>query len=341
MLTPKEGPFLQESLNIVRRAKHLSPFFTGASSKSDDTSGEEVDLDLGSEADEAQAGRYLFGLDNLEGLLQAVYATEEIPELPKDALAQDVPYRGLVKTQSKVLPFHQSLKDLILQELEDPQMRLVGPKSWNRRFPFKEEDMDKFLKVPKLDTALSQVTKRSDLSFKDIGSIKNVMDHKSEALLSRTWGANTSTMVPALAATCVARSADSWIERLNKHLSQGTKSEEVLDSLSVIGKAIAYLADAVVDSVRASAKTGTLINSARRAIWVKAWEGNLMFKAKLHGLLFKGSLLFSPGLHKLLFGSSEKGKLSFKPKKEKYKKKFFSWPLRAKPAKFLSQEGTL
>lgn len=66
---------------------------------------------------------------------------------------------------------------MILQELEDPEIRLVGQKSWNRRFPFKEEDVVKFLKVPKLDAALSQVTKRSDLSFKDTGIIKGVMDH--------------------------------------------------------------------------------------------------------------------------------------------------------------------
>lgn len=94
-LAPKEGPFLQESLNIERRAKHLSPFFTGASSqaKSDHSSGEEVDLDLASEADEAIEGRHLFGLDNLEGLLQAVYATKEIL-----GIRQDVQYRGLVKT---------------------------------------------------------------------------------------------------------------------------------------------------------------------------------------------------------------------------------------------------
>lgn len=77
-------------------------------------------------------------------------------------------------------------------------------------------------------------------------------------------------MAPALAATCVARNTDFLIEKLSRHFSQGYKSQDILDSLSVIGKAVVFLADAAVDSIKASAKTGALVNSARRAIWVKA-----------------------------------------------------------------------
>lgn len=106
----------------------------------------------------------------------------------------------------------------------------------------------------------------------------------------------------------------------------------------MIGKAVEFLADAAVDSVKASAKTGALINLARRAIWVKAWEGKLTTKAKLSGLLFKGSLLFGSGLDDVLSRSSEKGKtFSVKPKREKYKK-FFSRPFDTKSTKV--QEGT-
>lgn len=41
-----------------------------------------------------------------------------------------------------------------------------------------------------------------------------------------------------------------------------------------MGKAVAFLADAAVDLVKASAKTGALINSARRAIWVSLGMGS-------------------------------------------------------------------
>lgn len=66
----------------------------------------------------------------------------------------------------------------------------------------------------------------------------------------------------------------------------------------------------VADSVKASAKTGAFINSARRAIWVKAWEGNLASKAELCSLPFEGSLLFGPGLDKVLSRSLEREDIS-------------------------------
>lgn len=65
------------------------------------------------------------------------------------------------------------------------------------------------------------------------------MDRKSESLLKKAWEANSSAMAPALAATCVARNADFCIEKLSRHSSQGNKSQDILDSLSVMGKAVA------------------------------------------------------------------------------------------------------
>ena len=95
------------------------------------------------------------------------------------------------------------------------------------------------------------------------------MDRQAEASLRRAWEANAAALGPALASVCVARNADSWISKLMEHVSQVPNSKEILDSLQVIGSAVAYLADAVVETVLSTAKTGALINSARRAVWVK------------------------------------------------------------------------
>lgn len=73
-------------------------------------------------------------MEDLERLLQAIYATVEILETPKEALVQDKLYRGLNKGHSRALPLHQSLKDLILLESEDSK----DQKTWKRRFPFKK-----------------------------------------------------------------------------------------------------------------------------------------------------------------------------------------------------------
>ena len=126
--------------------------------------------------------------------------------------------------------------------------------------------MERFFKNPKLDAPLSQVTKRS--------------------LLKKAWEANSASLGPALSATCVARNTISWMEKITKHLAQ-VKSQDLQDTLSIIGKAVAYLADAAaVESMVTSAKTGALINLVRRAIWLKEWEGYFTSKAKLCGLPF-------------------------------------------------------
>lgn len=51
----------------------------------------------------------------MEGLLEAIYASEEIQEPEAQISAQDRMYQGLSKAQSRVLPIHQSLKDIILR----------------------------------------------------------------------------------------------------------------------------------------------------------------------------------------------------------------------------------
>lgn len=60
--------------------------------------------------------------------------------------------------------------------MEGPgERKVLKLKTWKRRFPFGEEE-EKFFKIPKLDAAPSQVSKKSDLSFEDSGNIKDQMD---------------------------------------------------------------------------------------------------------------------------------------------------------------------
>lgn len=61
-------------------------------------------------------------------------------------------------------------------------------------------------------------------------------NRRSETLLRRAWDANVAAMGPASASACVARNADAWVSRLVDHVSRGSKSKEVLNSLEVVGK---------------------------------------------------------------------------------------------------------
>ncbi|XP_040192736.1 uncharacterized protein LOC120926675 isoform X2 [Rana temporaria] len=277
------------------------------------------------EGEDARTGRYVFAADDMEGLLEAVYASEEIPQPAEIISTQDRLYQGLLKPQAKAIPVHQSLKDIILREWAEPEKRLLRYKTWKRRCPFKEEEESRFFKVPRLDAPLAQVSKQSDLSFEDTGNLRDPMDRRAETSLRRAWEANAAALSPALASACVARNANSWISKLLEHVSQGSDSKEILESLQLIGSAVAYLADASVETVRSTAKTGALLNSARRAVWVKMWNRDLASKNRLCGLPFEGSLLFGSGLDQALTRSSEKG-VRFPTKPKQNKKRFFRGP---------------
>ncbi|XP_040192193.1 uncharacterized protein LOC120926392 [Rana temporaria] len=215
------------------------------------------------ENEDTRTGRYVFAADDMEGLLEAVYASEEIPQPTEEISTQDAP--------------------------------------------------------------LAQISKQSDLSFEDTGNLKDPMDRRAETSLCRAWEANAAALSPALASACIARNANSWISKLMEHVSQGSDSKGILESLQLIGSAVAYLADTSVETVRSTAKTGALLNSARRAVWVKMWNGDLASKNRLCGLPFEGSLLFGTGLDQALTRSSEKG-VRFPTKPRQNKKKFFRGP---------------
>lgn len=61
-------------------------------------------------------------------------------------------------------------------------------------------------------------------------------------------------------------------------------------------KVVRYMADASAESIRMSARSSALINSPRRALWLKTWSGDLASKVKLCGIPFTGDLLFGPEL---------------------------------------------
>ncbi|XP_040195312.1 lamina-associated polypeptide 2, isoforms alpha/zeta-like [Rana temporaria] len=318
------GPSSQESSSTpvprVSRARESL-----LSDTEDSEAPEDGVVDSHSEDEDARSGKYIFSTDDMGGLLSAVYASEGIQQPAELVSPQDRMYQGLAKPQPKVIPVHQSLKDIVLREWAEPEKKLLRYKTWKRRCPFKEELENTLFKTPKLDASLAQLSRQSDLSFEDAGNLKDSLDRRADTSLRRAWEANTAALGPALASSCIARNADTWLTRLLEHVPQTSKFKEIRDSLTVIGSAVAYLADASIETVRSSAKTGALVNAARRAVWLKTWEGDLASKTRLCALPFEGTLLFGAGLDQALTRASEKGK-RFPPKPRPNRRRFFRGP---------------
>ncbi|XP_068115427.1 uncharacterized protein [Hyperolius riggenbachi] len=126
---------------------------------SDREEGENVYSGEDSEDDMKRASRFLCNTDDINDLLKAVYATEQISETPKELSAQDLVYSGLAQQSGRVFPFHQSIKKIIGSQWKEPERKLFIPKAAKRKFPFSDSDINQFVKCPKLDAALSKHSK--------------------------------------------------------------------------------------------------------------------------------------------------------------------------------------
>lgn len=103
-------------------------------------------------------------------------------------------------------------------------------------------------------------------------------------------------MRPVAASICVAQGLQHWLKQLLGHLEGGTLVSKLVESLPILLKAAAFLADSAEESLRILARTSALQNS---------WPGDTTSKQRLCGLPFQRDLLFGPELDKVLERSAD------------------------------------
>lgn len=119
-----------------------------------------------------------------------------------------------------------------------------------------------------------------------MGILKDAMDKRADSLLRKAWDLTLANLKPAMASTVVAGNLEHWLEQLKAHIEAGTPRKDLFDTLLVLLKAVGYIADASTESIKMSSRSAALINSTRRALWVKTWTGDTASKTKLCGLPF-------------------------------------------------------
>ena len=280
----------------------------------------------GKEGKSSRNSRYKLSLEEVDDLLGAIHATLGISEEKKALSLYDLMFASLGEQKKRVFPVHEVLVNTVKKEWQDPERKPFFSKALKRRFPFSEEETLILNKVPKLDAAFSQVSRHTDLAFEDMGVLSDPMDKRMDSLLKKSWESSQANLKPAMAATVVARNMEHWLTQLKAHIEAGTPKETVLASFTTLLSGIAYLADASAESIRMSARSSALSNSARRALWLKTWQGDNASKVKLCGIPLTGDLLFGPGLEAVLDRTADRKKAF--PIKKKFggqtKKKF--WP---------------
>ncbi|XP_044141513.1 lamina-associated polypeptide 2-like isoform X2 [Bufo gargarizans] len=252
--------------------------------------------------------RYFFSQEDLDPLLSAVRQTMDIEEEEQTRSIQDEMFGGLKARKKKLFPVNENLKDLVIDEWADADKRLYIPREFKNRLLFNPEDTKLWDVVPKVDIQVAKVVKRTTLPFEDSAQLKEPMDRKIDGLLKRAWEVSANSINTNIAATSVARSLCLWVNQLEEHLRQDTPKEEILASLPLFKMAASFVADASAESIRFAAKTDSLTNTARRALWLKPWSGDIASKNKLCALPLKGSHLFGPVLDEILEKTADRKK---------------------------------
>ena len=255
-----------------------------------------------------KASRYKLSLEEVEDLLQTIHTTLGIVEEKKTLSLLDQMFSGLGEEKKAVFPIHEALINTIKKEWQDPEKKPFFSNALKRRFPFSEEESLVWNKSPKLDAAFSQVSRHTDLAFEDMGVLSDPMDKRMDSLLKKSWDASQGNLKPAMAATVVARNLEHWLTQVKAHIESDTPKETLLASFPTLINGVKYLADASAESIRMSARASALSNSARRALWLKTWQGDSASKVKLCGIPLTGDLLFGPGLEAVLDRTADKKK---------------------------------
>ncbi|XP_069616023.1 uncharacterized protein [Ranitomeya imitator] len=264
------------SINTEKKKRRVS-------SPRADTSAEsgEVDSEVSQLSDSSGEEDFVcFPTEGINNLVKSVRNTMGVSESKEPQTPQEIMFAGLSQRKGHVFPINQAIKDLVKKEWGKGQKGFV-PIPCKRRYPFDDEDLSTWTKIPKVDAAVASTSRRFSLPVEDAGSLTDPMDRKSDALLKKSWEACVTAFKPAIAATCTGRSMLVWLDQLEQNIKNGVSREKLRASIPLIKGAAAFISDASIDSLRLAARTANISNMARRALWLKNWKGDAQSRSKL------------------------------------------------------------
>ncbi|XP_029469111.1 uncharacterized protein LOC115097441 [Rhinatrema bivittatum] len=198
-------------------------------------------------------------------------------------------------------PFHFSVSDILFREWDTPELGLKVSKAMDKLYPLPEDALE-LLRLPRVDAAVSAVTKRSTIPVTGATALRDIQDRKLEVQLKKIFEVSALGVRAAMCSTFALRAGLRWAQVLqaNADLSSGEATQA--DNLEAV---IAYSADAMHDVLRTSARAMVAAVSARRLLWLRNWAADGASKAHLGSLPFKGKLLFGKQLDDLMQFVSE------------------------------------
>ncbi|CAJ0950871.1 unnamed protein product [Ranitomeya imitator] len=171
------------SVNMEKRKRRVSPPKADTSAESG-----EVDSEVSQLSDSSEEEDFVcFPTEGINNLVKSVRNTMGVSESKEPQTPQEVMFAGLSQRKGHVFPINQAIKDLVKKEWSKGQKGFV-PISCKRRYPFDDEDLSTWTKIPKVDAAVASTSRRFSLPVEDAGSLSDPMDRKSDALLKKIVG---------------------------------------------------------------------------------------------------------------------------------------------------------
>ncbi|CAJ0955246.1 unnamed protein product [Ranitomeya imitator] len=155
------------SVNMEKRRRKTS-------SPRADTSAEsgEVDSDISQQSNSSEEEDFVcFPTEGINNLVKSVRNTMGVSESKEPQTPQEVMFAGLSQKKGHVFPINQAIKDLVKKEWSRGEKGLV-PISCKRRYPFDDEDLNTWAKIPKVDAAVASTSRRFSLPVEDaVGAV--------------------------------------------------------------------------------------------------------------------------------------------------------------------------
>lgn len=174
-------------------------------------------------------------------------------------------------------------------------------------FPLTEEAWST---VPKVDIAVSKLSRRTVLPCEDGGNIAEPMDRRAESTLRRSYATASAQCSVGVASWEVSTCLRSWLEKIRQDVDDGVPRDDILASFKNVSLAADFLSDAAYQQVKFASRAMALSTAGRRALWLKPWKADVTSKFNLCSLPFEPGRLFGSELDRLMEGLSEKQGMS-------------------------------
>ncbi|XP_069821040.1 uncharacterized protein [Dendropsophus ebraccatus] len=202
-------------------------------------------------------------------------------------------------TKNKVFPFHPVVKECF-QSVWHKQEKSDSTSKFKSTYRLDPEITEEWVSPPAVDLHAARLSKKSYYPSEDSALLSDPMERKADTLCKKTYSAAAASSRVSMATVPVARALRIWISDLFRDIESDVSREDLMHNMDIVKSAADFLCDAPLDNLRFSSRAMAVSNSARRALWMKQWSGDILSKKHFISLPFHPSSLFGPQLDGIL-----------------------------------------